>query len=649
MKYRSEIDGLRALAVLPVILFHAGFSGLSGGFLGVDVFFVISGYLITCIILDDVARGTFSIARFYERRARRILPALFCVLLITSIGAWAWMLPSQYDVFARSLIATIFFVPNIFFWRESSYFAADAAQQPLLHTWSLGVEEQFYVLFPIAMIVLWRFGKRPTMLFMLLAGVISFIACEYASRMMPSANFFLLPTRAWELMVGALCAFAHHQHAPRKHNLLAMLGLALILASFFTLGEHIRLPSAYSLAPVLGTALIILFATSDSWVGRALSLRPVVAIGLISYSAYLWHHPIFAFARIRTIHETHTIALLALVAAALLLAALTWYFVEQPFRNKAHRHYVNGRTGLRVAILIALMVIGIGVHGHLTHGRLEAWQAQATAFQRNAFSLMQKEQARRFEYDNGDCRFNLNQLTEADEPRIAACSKTYGKGIAIIGDSHAMNLFHVMRHSLADAPFLVGFAQGMCRPYETLATCNYLPFLKMLERHPSLFEHIMYEQAGWEMLRDMHGRPLAQDMISGLPLDARVPDFTPNRDSINAARDYLVKLTPFARVTWLGPRLEPEITETMVIQRGCDYPFTLRPNQEAVFRGFDSAISDALSSSTIHYRSQIDLIQLDMKNDFMNCEQTYWKDRNHYSEAGEAYFAKRLTREKILP
>ncbi|MFZ4125630.1 MAG: acyltransferase family protein [Rickettsiales bacterium] len=648
MKYRSEIDGLRALAVLPVILFHAGFSAVSGGFLGVDIFFVISGYLITSIILDDIAHGKFSIARFYERRARRILPALFCVLLVTIVGALAWMLPSQYEVFARSLIATIFFIPNLFFWRESSYFAADAAQQPLLHTWSLGVEEQFYVLFPLAILFVWRFGKRPTIALLIVAGLISFILCDYASRMMPSANFFLLPTRAWELIIGALCAFAHHHHAPRKQNLLGLLGLTLIAFSLVSYGEHMPLPSAYTLLPVVGTALIILFATADSWVGRVLSLRPIVAIGLISYSAYLWHHPIFAFARIREVHAPDTLTLLALVTSALVLAAFTWYFIEQPFRNKAHRYYVNGRRALCLAILTAIIILAVGIHGHVTQGRLEAWKQHASSAQRTALILMQREQARSFEYDNDDCRFNMNQLSEADEPRIVACSKTYGAGTAVIGDSHAMNLFHILRHSAPDTPFLVGFAQGMCRPYETLSTCNYTPFLNMLKRHPSLFSQVIYEQAGWEMLRDLHHRPLAQDMISGLPLNARVPDFTPNLESIIATRDYLAQLAPFATITWLGPRLEPEISENVVIQRGCDYAFTLRPNQEAVFRGFDAAIHNALQGYPVHYISQIDLMQFDMNKDFMHCDATYWKDRNHYSEEGEKHFATRITLDAII-
>lgn len=299
MKYRSEIDGLRALAVLPVIFFHAGFEIFSGGFIGVDIFFVISGYLITWIILDELAEGKFSIARFYERRARRILPALLCVMLVCVPFAWFWMLPSQYMDFSRSLIAVVLFISNISFWRESGYFAAAAEEKPLLHTWSLAVEEQFYVLFPIALMLLWRFGKRSLLSLIIAVAIISFGLCEFASRYYPIANFFLIPMRAWELFIGAICAFIHKESAQKKDNLLSLLGLVCIIGAIFTYDEQMPLPSAYTAIPVIGTALIIVYGTAGSWVARLLSLRMFVVIGLVSYSAYLWHQPLFAFARIR--------------------------------------------------------------------------------------------------------------------------------------------------------------------------------------------------------------------------------------------------------------------------------------------------------------------------------------------------------------
>ena len=207
MRYRKEIDGLRALAVIPVILYHAGFNWFSGGYIGVDIFFVISGYLITSIIIKEQDAGTFSLANFYERRIRRILPALFFVLLVTLPFAWLWLLPHELKDFGKSLAAVILFASNFLFWKESDYFAADAELIPLLHTWSLAVEEQFYVFFPIIMMLFWVLGKRKLVAIFSVIGLLSLGLTEWGWRNFAEANFFLIPTRAWELMIGSLVAF----------------------------------------------------------------------------------------------------------------------------------------------------------------------------------------------------------------------------------------------------------------------------------------------------------------------------------------------------------------------------------------------------------------------------------------------------------
>jgi peptidoglycan/LPS O-acetylase OafA/YrhL len=648
MRYRSEIDGLRALAVLPVIFFHAGFSAFSGGFIGVDVFFVISGYLITGILLSDMANGTFSIARFYERRARRILPALFFVLLVCIPFAYSWMLPAQYESFSRSLIAVVLFLSNLFFWRESGYFAAEAAEKPLLHTWSLGVEEQYYVFFPLMLWVLWRMRKDYALYGIALMAIASFALCEVASRSMVSANFFLLPTRAWELLIGSLCAFTHHRHALQKHNGLSVLGLLLIVYAIVTYDEHMRLPSVYSAVPVLGTALILLFASGDAWVARLLSWRVLVAIGLISYSAYLWHHPIFAFARITSFTTPEPLTMVAFSLLSLALSAFSWQCVEQPFRNKKSRYYVRGTIALPCALVAALLILVVGMHGHLTQGNLARWKAHAAPEKVTAYSLLDAERRRDFSYDNGDCVFNMNQLTSEQESRLQQCYQKYGAGIAVIGDSHAMNLFHLMRHSRGEHQFVVGFAQGMCRPYETIPGCNFQPFQALLARQPKLFAHTIYEQAGWELFTNARGEDIDQDELSGLPLDAPVPNLTPNLAHIRAVADYLTTLTHHTRVTWLGPRIEPEISESVVVHSGCDYPFTLRPNQSSRFAALDEAITQHLAATNIQFVSQQRLMRFDMREDFMNCKETYWKDRNHYSEAGEQRFSKRITLDVLI-
>lgn len=335
MEYRREIDGLRAVAVLPVIAFHAGFDLFKGGFIGVDVFFVISGYLITGLLIGDIEAGRFSLLRFYERRARRILPALFAVMAVTVPFAFAVMLPDQFADFGRSLVAVSLFSSNILFWRESGYFDTVSTEKPLLHTWSLAVEEQFYLLFPLVLMVLWRLGRRRTVVAVAIVALLSLAFSEVAWRLSPSGNFFLAPSRAWELMVGALAAFAENDARVRRgHGLLAGFGLAMVLGTVFFYDEQIPFPSLYALLPVAGTALVILFARPGTLIATLLSRREAVGIGLISYSAYLWHQPLFALMRIADDQRCSCGWVMAgLSLASLGLAALTWKYVEQPFRS----------------------------------------------------------------------------------------------------------------------------------------------------------------------------------------------------------------------------------------------------------------------------------------------------------------------------
>jgi peptidoglycan/LPS O-acetylase OafA/YrhL len=364
MQYRKEIDGLRALAVLPVILFHAGIAGFSGGFVGVDVFFVISGYLITSIIIGELESGDFTITGFYERRARRILPALFFVILVTLPFAWWLLLPHELVAFGRSIIAVTVFASNILFWQESDYFATDSELIPLLHTWSLAVEEQYYVIFPVLLLVCWKLGLRWVTAIIAVIGVISLGLAEWGWRYDASANFYLLPGRAWELMAGAGCAlYLGHKTQPTGaiSQWLSLTGLGLLLLSVIWLDDSLPFPGLYAIFPVLGTALIILFAHQNNWTGRLLSLPVFVGIGLVSYSAYLWHQPMFAFARLYYADEPGLFIMLGLVILAFILAAISWRFVERPFRQRRNfsrkQIFVMALAGSLLLIVIALTLI----------------------------------------------------------------------------------------------------------------------------------------------------------------------------------------------------------------------------------------------------------------------------------------------------
>ena len=401
MKYRSEIDGLRALAVMPVMFFHAGFAPFAGGFVGVDIFFVISGYLITTILINDLEGDRFSIIRFYERRARRILPALFFVMAVSLPVAFAVMTPPQLEDFGQSLVAVALFVSNIFFYfSEDGYFAPQTELYPMLHTWSLAVEEQFYIVFPILLLLLWRFGRMSAFWVLGGIGLASLILADQGWRW-PQANFYLALSRAWELLAGAFCAFVLTRRAPMANNALSLAGLVLVLGTIFLLDKTYPFPGRYAVPTVLGTMLIILFATPQTWVGRVLSLKPILFLGLISYSAYLWHQPVLAFARIHWIVELPLWLKYAAILASLGLAWFSWHFVEQPFR-KAKGGLLPGRRGLFVASgvgLAATIVLGVGLSlGKGLPGRYPAPDFIAAG----QFALPQ--------IDNGYCFYSLARI-----------------------------------------------------------------------------------------------------------------------------------------------------------------------------------------------------------------------------------------------
>ncbi len=374
--YRPEVDGLRAIAVLAVIIFHAGYEQMAGGFLGVDIFFVISGYLITTILYNDLDRGSFSILKFYERRIRRIVPALLLTILLAMPAAYLLMLPEALENFGQSVVATIAFANNVLLLLKTDYFAPDIAFDPMMHTWSLGVEEQYYIAIPILMYVAYKAGRRrATAIGIAAITLASFLFCLWASRHAPAANFYLIFSRAWQLGAGSLVAMAEPAlkrrfgDATGLNQALALAGLAMTIVPLFLLDESGAPPNFWTTIPVLGVCLLLLNAGPATIAGRILAWRPLVAIGLISYSAYLFHQPVFAFTRIASLEEPDRLLLTALIPLILILAYLSWRFVECPFRNRRLRfRWVALSCGVTAALAFAT-----GITMHLTQGFYRNW------------------------------------------------------------------------------------------------------------------------------------------------------------------------------------------------------------------------------------------------------------------------------------
>ena len=378
--YRPHLDGIRALAVVMVVAFHLGVEWLPGGFVGVDVFFVLSGYLITRQIAIELRERRFSLLDFYDRRMRRLLPALFAMLIGSTILALCVLLPRDLDDFGESLVAAVLSISNFYFWTVSGYFAPAAETMPLLHTWSLAVEEQFYLLFPPLMLLLWRMGSTRVWRTLALLALVSFVAGIWAARAVPEAGFYLLPMRAWELLLGSLLALApgFAPASPRQRSAAASLGLLGIGSAIVTFDAGTPFPGMAAALPCLGAALVIWagqpapIATVNAGakprplVLRLLSLPPLVFIGLISYSLYLWHWPLIVLLGQWSPTHSSPAGMVLIVAATFAIASASWRYIEQPFRRGTSLWTTRGlrvRSSGVLVVLLALVGVTLDIGG----------------------------------------------------------------------------------------------------------------------------------------------------------------------------------------------------------------------------------------------------------------------------------------------
>lgn len=378
LKYRPDVDGLRAVAVLLVFADHLD-TKMSGGYIGVDVFFVISGYLIGAMILAEMREGRFSIGKFYERRLRRIFPAMLAMMLGVTLLAFLFLVPLEMETYARSLLAALFSGSNFLFWHEGGYFD-EAGLKPLLHTWSLGVEEQFYLLFPLFLVITQRLFPRRLKLAIIGVALTSFVAAWITVLKQDApAAFFFAPLRAWELLLGTIVS---QRYLPTltgaiSRNIASALGLLLILVPGFMYTSDTAFPGLTALPPCLGAALIIAAGeTGSSGVGRLLAWRPVAFIGLISYSLYLWHWPLIVFQNAAGVF-VHSAVLtrqvkVVLILLSFVLATLSWRFVELPFRKgvfsrkRSALFAITGGTSLAIALLGSGILLLHGLPGRFS-------------------------------------------------------------------------------------------------------------------------------------------------------------------------------------------------------------------------------------------------------------------------------------------
>ena len=639
MDPRPEIDGLRAIAVVPVILFHAGLGVFPGGYVGVDVFFVISGFLITGLLLDDLDAGRYSLGRFYERRARRILPALLVVVAATLPLAFAVMLPGQFRDLSESVVSVVLFLSNLYFLSQIDYFAPDAALQPLLHTWSLAVEGQFYLVFPPLLAVLWRGGRSRTIWVLAAVALGSLVLADWAGRENAARGFYFTGTRIWELLAGSLAAIVQHGRAVRGRDLPAVAGLAMIVAAMVAFDAGTPVPGLAALLPVLGTVAVLCFATAGTRTARLLSWPPLVAIGLVSYSAYLWHHPLFAAARLYHVAEPPMWVMLGLSALSLVLAALTWRLVEQPFRRRGgpllpRRGQVLGASVMAIAVLG-----GIGLAGQRTNGFEPMWRWLYPDAARIT-DVIAVAQTAHLPQDDGACRFNVEVPDDATFQRVLDCAGQHGPGVAVLGDSHATDLFGIVA-GRGDRRFVAGFARPACRPTAAVQDCQYDAVTRFLTAHPDTFAVVLFEVSGAHLLLPASTRLPVQTQMLSLPLDATVPDFVQDTGLVAPVLDYLDDLHAILPVVWIGPRIEPQVQLEWLVGRGCADGLAIRANTMAPFLRLDDQLAQASARLGVAYLSQNRLFDLQFPRDLGGCDGLLWSDGDHYSALGETLMGQR--------
>lgn len=460
LPYRADIDGLRAIAVLVVIFYHAGISGFSGGYVGVDVFFVISGFLITSIILKEIHDGTFSIAGFYERRIRRVFPALFLVMFFVLLVGSYLFFPIAFKLLGESITTTTFFSSNILFWSQNGYFEPENFTKPLLHTWSLAVEEQYYIFYPLMLVALHRFSSKRYLPWLLGTGLLSLIACIYGVNVHQRATFYMFPTRAWEFLFGSILSLdvLPKLRTSLLRNLLAFLGLSLFAYATIFFSSSTMFPGSAALVPAVASTLLIYSGMDgESVISRLLSTKLLVSIGLISYSLYLWHWPIISFARFLIFRNLYPYEIIEILFLCFVCSILSYHFIERPFRND-HPIFAERKQLFAFALTVMVVAASIGVVIYLQKGMAYRFPEDKEA---GIGADMNADPQFRF-YQKNDK--NLEGLNEGKLPSLIGNIETE-PCFVIWGDSHGITLVGALTN-MAEKYGLSGYnmAHGGIRP-----------------------------------------------------------------------------------------------------------------------------------------------------------------------------------------
>jgi peptidoglycan/LPS O-acetylase OafA/YrhL len=640
MNFRKDINGLRAIAVIAVVLFHFNPSWLPGGFAGVDVFFVISGFLMTGIIFRGIQQNSFSILNFYVARANRIIPALALLCLTLLALGWFFLMPSIYKDLGKHISSSMSFTSNLIYWSEAGYFDAASHEKWLLHTWSLSVEWQFYIIYPLVLLLLRRFISLEKMkLVIAITTGIFFIFCVFITNIKPDFSYYSLPTRAWEMMLGGVAFLYPFSLSNTKKRLLEGIGLLLIFGSYFFISADNLWPGYLALFPVLGTFFIIQAQRQNSVITNNFVFQK---LGLWSYSIYLWHWPLVV---IIYIFSLSGYVIYPAIILSVLLGFLSNRYIET-IKFKKHTSSIVSLLKCK-PLYLALITIIMSSYVWLTNGdnywlNFQSENVKKTYSIINAGTKTADWKPVNSNIDNLlSCRFKVREFDIETKERLKECHSKYGAGILVLGDSHAIDLFWLI-YSRFDDPFVFGIPVGGCRPHTPENGCFYNDLLDFAAKN-NVFKHGIFEQSGSYLLLDKNGNKGSRNMFSNLSLTDEVQGLSIDTDHINKVKSYLQSLSQYVDITWFGSRIEPHISNQQILKHGCDFNFKLRKNQNVIFEQLDAYIRNNLPlSSALKFVSQNDAVNFTFPSDFMDCNNIYWTDGDHLSDAGEKRFGERL-------
>ena len=637
MQRRNDLDVLRSIAVTAVVFYHVGIPNFQNGFIGVDIFFVLSGFLIVKSILFRQEKDKFSIRDFLESRARRIFPALILVLAINIPILFYIFSPLDFRQVMVSYLSIVTLVPNLYFWSQSGYFDPKSDLQPFLHTWSLGIEIQFYVLIGILMAVLTKYSQEKKLVRWLKSiSLVSFFACTLLAIYKPGINFYLIPSRLWEFALGGLVATRlQKQSFPRMPKWilirLKILGLSLVIFSIVFPISIKSWPNSFTTIPVLGACLVIISDEQTRIASRIFENRFLILIGKVSFGWFLWHWPIIVYSNYLTDYQVSQRTLILIAFVTLIVAMLQWYYFERKYVTIGR---ITSKHFLKVTLISLIALSVIGTSAVVLEGYKQAWKMiRVSSFEKGTTNAyLSRSLESNIVVPDSACKFNLVEINNLENGIFKKCAKEHGPAILIIGDSHGIVFYDIVEKSKLPK-FVINLSRPASRPSSGLDG-QYSDALNLVSNHGDKISKVLFLQSGSYLLEDKFGRV---DTVELFRSDAKISF---SKKNISATVRYLELLSQYVEVVWVGPYAQGRVNVNN--PKNWYRAKAISNHVLEEFTRLDAKLEQSLKASKVEYESSVEEFRFQKDRILVNgC--IVWRDEDHFSECGRLM----LAREKI--